>query len=63
MSKLIAAMPWVGETEIALEEYGFSEDQRIRLLADKRRAQAAKALEARGIGLAFQEPEESDDLG
>ena len=38
MVKQISAMPWIGESTVALEELGYDQDQIERLLADKRRA-------------------------
>ena len=44
ISKQISAMPWIAESEVALEELGYTDDQIVRLLADKRRAQGNGAL-------------------
>lgn len=38
--KVISALPWVAESDVALEEFGFSDDQRRRLKADKKKAEA-----------------------
>ena len=43
MVKQISAIPWLADTEVALEELGYDEAQILRLMADKRR------LEGRGI--------------
>lgn len=40
MVKQISAIPWLGETDVALEELGYSDDQMARMQAQKRRAQA-----------------------
>lgn len=45
--KLSAVFPWLGETEVALEYAGFTNPEVTRLLADKRRTQAA----ARSVAL------------
>lgn len=39
MVKQVAAIPWLAETTVALEELGYSEDQILRLLSEKARAQ------------------------
>lgn len=46
ITKQISAMPWIAESEVALEELGYTDDQIVRLLADKRRAQGNGALAA-----------------
>ena len=38
--KMISAVPWLSDSQVVLEEMGFSEDQITRLLSDKRKAQA-----------------------
>ena len=43
--KQVSAIPWLAETEVALEELGYSKEQRTRLLSDKKRIQAQKTLE------------------
>ena len=45
VSKQIAAIPWIGESTVALEALGYSEGQIRRLLADKRRAEAGATLD------------------
>lgn len=56
--KQISAIPWLAETEIALEELGYDEEQRMRLLSDKRRLEAQAALEqARQQALQSQQTE------
>lgn len=44
ITKMCATFPWMVETEVALEKAGFSEDERIRLLSEKRRAQVRASL-------------------
>lgn len=43
--KMVGAIPWLAESEVALEELGFNEEQRTRLKSDKRRIMAQAALE------------------
>lgn len=43
--KQVSALPWLADTEIALEELGYSKEQRIRLLSDKRKIMARASLE------------------
>ena len=44
ISKIIAALPWVAESEVPLEEFGFNEDQITRLRNDKRKAEAKSLI-------------------
>lgn len=44
--KQVSAMPWIGETEVALEELGYDESQRIRMMSDKTKAQSKATLNA-----------------
>lgn len=44
--KQVSAIPWIGESEVALEQLGFDEATIARLLADKRRAAGPGMLEA-----------------
>jgi hypothetical protein len=41
LSKLAVVIPWIGDSEVALEMAGFTAPQITRLLSDKRRSQAA----------------------
>lgn len=50
--------PWIAETEVFLEELGYTEDQRIRMLSDKKRASATDTLSA--IASMRTEPAEGD---
>ncbi|OZE92462.1 hypothetical protein CH298_02700 [Rhodococcoides fascians] len=45
MSKQIAAMPWIGETEVALESLGYDRTTIERLLAEKRRNKVSGLLD------------------
>lgn len=42
--KVIASIPWVAESRVALEELGFNEDQILRLESDKAKAQGQMLL-------------------
>ena len=42
----ISAIPWIADTEVALEELGYSEDQISRMQSDRRRAQGRAVLNA-----------------
>jgi hypothetical protein len=42
--KQLTAVPWLAETEVGLELLGLDEQQRVRALADKRRATGTTAL-------------------
>lgn len=44
--KQVSAIPWLAESQVALEELGYTESQITRLLSDKRKYQSQKALEA-----------------
>lgn len=44
MVKQVGAMPWIGESRVALEQLGYDEAQIMRLLSDKRRASATEAV-------------------
>ena len=41
----VSAIPWLADTEVVLEELGYSESQRMRLRSDKRRIMAQNALQ------------------
>lgn len=43
--KQVSALPWLADTEIALEELGYNKEQRTRLLSDKRKIMARATLE------------------
>lgn len=44
--KQVSAIPWIAESQVVLEELGYTESQITRLLSDKRKIQSRKALEA-----------------
>lgn len=46
MTKVSAAAPWIAETEVFLEEVGFDEGQRRRLMDGKKRAESSAAINA-----------------
>ena len=55
MVKMIGALPWLAESDVALEEFGFSDEQIQRLRSDRVRAQSRELLalaRAQGQGAA-----------
>lgn len=46
MVKQISAIPWLAETEVALEELGYNESQILRLMEAKRRAEGRKLVDS-----------------
>lgn len=53
--KGVSAFPWLGDSDVALEEYGFTEEQIVRLRSDRDRAQvravaASAAFQPSGDG-------------
>lgn len=38
--KVVSALPWVADSDVVLEEFGFTDEQRRRLKADKQKAEA-----------------------
>ena len=46
MVKQISALPWLAESDVALEELGYSEDQIIRLRSDRLRSQSMQLANA-----------------
>lgn len=46
MVKRITALPWLGETEVALEGFGYDRPTRDRLMSEKRRLQGRATVEA-----------------
>lgn len=44
MVKIISAMPWVAESQVALEEFGFGEDKITRLMNDKRKYESRQLM-------------------
>ena len=61
MIKQISALPWLAETEVALEELGYNEEQRMRLLADKKRMEAQAVLAQVLQQQQPQEPQEGEE--
>lgn len=47
-TKMCATFPWMVETEVALEKAGFTEDERVRLMSERRRAAAAERVARMG---------------
>ena len=46
MVKMISVLPWLAESDVALEELGFSDDQIQRLRSDRSRAQSRALVQA-----------------
>ena len=47
MCKIVQSFPWIAESDVALEELGFSDDQIMRLRSDRKAAQSrAVVMEA-----------------
>lgn len=44
MLKMVQAIPWLGDSDVALEELGFSDDQMLRLRSDRDRARSGRSL-------------------
>lgn len=44
MTKMISAIPWLADTDVALEEFGFSDDQIQRLKSDRAKARVSDAF-------------------
>lgn len=55
MVKMISVLPWLAESDVALEELGFSDDQIQRLRSDRAKAtsRALVASATQGTGLAL----------
>ena len=45
--KAVSAFSWMSESDVALEEFGFNDEQMQRLKQDRRRAQAQELATAR----------------
>ena len=41
---MISALPWLADSDVALEEFGFSDDQIQRLKSDRARAQGRETV-------------------
>lgn len=67
MVKQISAIPWLGETDVALEELGYSDETITRLLAQKRRAeqqtQMRALVESRSVAQQFATADDPEDSG
>lgn len=46
MVKMISALPWLADSDVALEEFGFTDDQIQRLREDRRRSNARAVMAA-----------------
>lgn len=46
MVKMISALPWLADSDVALEEFGFTDDQMQRLREDRRRSNARAVMTA-----------------
>ena len=62
MLKIAQAVPWIVNSEILLEELGFTDDQVQRLESDKERALAQELLRARFAAKAAKTPVDNQDL-
>lgn len=64
MVKIVSAIPWIAETSVALEELGFTDDQRRRMESERRRAEALRRIEQMQQAAQPEkssEPEDSND--
>lgn len=63
MVKMISALPWLADSDVALEEFGFTDDQIQRLRSDRTRAQGKQlaAQAAANVGLALPTPASSGE--
>jgi hypothetical protein len=43
--KQVSAIPWIAETRVALEALGYTEEQIVRMLSDKRKADGRRTLD------------------
>ena len=61
MVKMISVLPWLAESDVALEELGFSDDQIQRLRSDRAKSQSralvASATQGTGLALPTANPE------
>ena len=62
MLKIVQAVPWMADSDVLLEELGFSDDQMQRLTADRERAKAQEMLRARFATKAAKIPVDNQDL-
>lgn len=52
MVKQISAIPWLGESDVALEELGYSGEQIQRLRTDRRRSQGTRLASSARVSVA-----------
>ncbi|MDY3970722.1 MAG: phage portal protein, partial [Atopobiaceae bacterium] len=50
MTKMISALPWLADSDVALEEFGFTDEQIQRLRSDRKRSQASQLIAQTAIG-------------
>ena len=62
MLKIVQAVPWIANSDILLEELGFTDDQVQRLEGDRDRASAQELLKARFAAKATKTPVDNQDL-
>lgn len=62
MLKIVQAAPWIANSDILLEELGFTDDQIQRLESDRDRATAQELLKARFAAKATKTPVDNQDL-
>lgn len=60
--KQVSAIPWLAESEVALEMLGYDEATRTRLLSDKKRAEARQAMNGPGLAARALNAEARDSL-
>ena len=46
ITKMVAAIPWIAESEVILEQFGFEKSDIQRLMSDKRKMNAMSAINA-----------------
>ena len=62
MVKQISAIPWLADTEVALEELGYDESQITRLMDAKRRGEGRSVVDALMQARRGTAPTEPDDV-
>jgi hypothetical protein len=63
MVKQVAAIPWIAETQVALEELGYTNEQIMRMLSDKRRGDSSALLRTLEAATANSTPPPMPDDG
>ena len=53
MLKMVQVIPWLGDSDVALEELGFSDDQMLRLRSDRDRARVRAVVAAAAAPIAL----------